>query len=69
VWWKSMRLIQLGKITLTLEINQIARSHELLPGTRVSRSAIARNAVERELGCSEESLPPRNMIESDGCRP
>jgi hypothetical protein len=62
-----MRLTQLGKITVTLEIN--VRSHELLPGTRVSGSAIARNAVERELGCCEESLPPRNMIESDGCRP
>lgn len=60
-----MRQAKLGKITasVTLEINQLERLNEIAHRTRVSRSTIVRDAVERELKRYEHSFPLRAKVE------
>lgn len=60
-----MRQAKLGKITasVTLEINRLERLNEIAHRTRVSRSTIVRDAVERELKRYEHSFPLRKKVE------
>lgn len=60
---KCMRQNKLGKITASviLEINQLERLNEIAHDSRVSRSTIVRDAIERELERYENALPPRKV--------
>ncbi len=58
-----MRQNKLGKITtsVTFEINQLERLNDIAHRTRVSRSTIVRDAIERELERYDRSHPPRKV--------
>ncbi len=58
-----MRQNKLGKITASviLEINQLERLNEIAHDSRVSRSTIVRDAIERELERYESALPQRKV--------
>jgi ribbon-helix-helix protein len=58
-----MRQNKLGKITtsVTFEINQLERLNDIAHRTRVSRSTIVRDAIERELERYERAHPPRKV--------